>query len=135
MSAAEPMRFAGILQRQFLAQKRGSAVSYTPGTEHFHQVTPFITVPLSDIRKRKSRTTDSRTTRSQYFQRDSTLAWGILNHSRHQKRDNMAMIDVFCLHSAKNQAEQGYSACGRSFIAGNSGGVRSTNEDSLLTRQ
>ena len=73
MIAAETMRFAGILQRQFLAQKCRSPVLHTPGTEHFHQVTPFITVPLSDIRKRKSRTTDSQMTSFQYFQHDSTL--------------------------------------------------------------
>ena len=73
MISAETMRFAEILQRQFLAQKRRSSVSYTPGTEHFHQVTPFVTFPLSDIRKRKSRTTDSQMTSFQYFQHDSTL--------------------------------------------------------------
>jgi hypothetical protein len=42
MITTEPMRFAGILQREFLPQKRRLPVSYTPGTEHFHHVTPFV---------------------------------------------------------------------------------------------
>ena len=73
MIATEPMRFAGILQREFLSQKGWSTVSHTPGTKHFHQVTPFVTVPPSDVGKRKSRTSDSHMTSSQFFQRDSDL--------------------------------------------------------------
>jgi len=54
MIATEPMRFTGILQREFLSQKRRLPVSYTPGTEHFHDFTPFVGMRPSTLRAQES---------------------------------------------------------------------------------
>ena len=54
MVTTEPMRFTGILQREFLPQKRRLPVSYTPGTEHFHNFTPFVAMRPSTLGAQES---------------------------------------------------------------------------------
>lgn len=54
MVPTEPMRFTGILQREFLPQKRRLPVSYTPGTKHFHHVTPFVAMRPSTLGAQES---------------------------------------------------------------------------------
>jgi hypothetical protein len=49
MITTKSMRFTGILQREFLPQKRRLPVSYTPGTEHFHNFTPFVAMRPSTL--------------------------------------------------------------------------------------